>query len=162
MVAAFSYIIKKCIPPHPSCYTLGTFSRLGEGFYRYALCKKLGCSCQLPHSTTPDSCIQLCPRGTPMQSAQGVRSTTEGESRKRPEESLLSSGRFRLSPATGALITAAFQFKSTFLSRRTQVLCFFLDSRKKRNPSSPLAPSFFPPISKKICVSGWKRRPFAL
>ena len=78
-MAAFSYIIKKCIPPHSSCYTLGTFSRLGEGFYRYALCKKLGCSCQLPHSTTPDSCIQLCPRGTPMQSAQGVRSTTEGE-----------------------------------------------------------------------------------
>ena len=61
MVAAFSYIIKKCIPPHLSRYTLGTFSRSGEGFYRYALCKKLGCSCQLPHSTTPDSCIQLCP-----------------------------------------------------------------------------------------------------
>ena len=78
-MAAFSYIIKKCIPPHPSRYTLDTFSRVGEGFYRYALCKKLGCSCQLPHSTTPDSYIQLCPRGTPMQSAQGVRSTTEGE-----------------------------------------------------------------------------------
>ena len=31
---------------------------------------------------------------------QGVRSTTKGESRKRTEESLLSSGRFRLSPAT--------------------------------------------------------------
>ena len=61
LVAAFSYIIKKCIPPHLSRYTLGTFSRSGEGFYRYALCKKLGCSCQLPHSTTPDSCIQLCP-----------------------------------------------------------------------------------------------------
>ena len=41
-------------------------------------------------------------RGTPMQSAQGVRSTTMGESRKRPEESLLSFGRFLLSPATGA------------------------------------------------------------
>ena len=40
LVAAFSYIIKKCIPPHPSRYTLGTFSRLGEGFYRYALYKK--------------------------------------------------------------------------------------------------------------------------
>ena len=31
---------------------------------------------------------------------QGWRSQTEGESRKRTEESLLSSGRFRLSPAT--------------------------------------------------------------
>ena len=32
---------------------------------------------------------------------QGWRSQTEGESKKRTEESLLSSGRFRLSPATG-------------------------------------------------------------
>ena len=39
-MAAFSYIIKKCIPPHLSCYTLDTFSRLGEGYYRYALYKK--------------------------------------------------------------------------------------------------------------------------
>ena len=117
---------------------------------------------QLSLIAAQNSRTQLCPRGTPMQSAQGWRSQTKGESRKRTEESLLSSGRFRLSPATGAHNTAAFQFKSTFLSRRTQVLCFFLDSRKKRNPSSPLAPSFFPPISKKICVSGWKRRPFAL
>ena len=42
------------------------------------------------------------PRGMLMESAQGVRSTTKGESRKRTEESLLSSGRFRLSPATRA------------------------------------------------------------
>ena len=40
LVAAFSYIIKKCIPPHPSRYSLDTFSRLEEGFYRYALYKK--------------------------------------------------------------------------------------------------------------------------
>ena len=76
-------------------------------------------------------------------SAQGWRSQTEGESRRRTEESLLSSGRFRLSPATGAHNTAAFQFNSTFLLRRTQVLCFFLDSRKKRNPFVPLRP---PPL----------------
>ena len=120
-------------------------------------------SYQRSHSAKADSRIQ--PRPVAADSAAGRRAgeaRPKGESRKRTEESLLSSGRFRLSPATGALITAAFQFKSTFLSRRTQVLCFFLDSRKKRNPSSPLAPSFFPPISKKICVSGWKRRPFAL
>ena len=41
-------------------------------------------------------------RGMLMESAQGVHSTTKGESRKRTEESLLSSGRFRLFPATGA------------------------------------------------------------
>ena len=38
-MAAFSYIIKKCIHSHPSRYTLDTFSRLGEGFYSRALCK---------------------------------------------------------------------------------------------------------------------------
>ena len=41
------------------------------------------------------------PWHTDRRSAQGWRSQTEGESRKRTEESLLSSGRFRLSPATG-------------------------------------------------------------
>ena len=40
---------------------------------------------------------------------KGWRSQTKGESRKRTEESLLSSGRFRLSPATGGG-SAAFQF----------------------------------------------------
>ena len=44
---------------------------------------------------------QPSPRGTPFLIGAGVRSTTMGESRKRTEESLLSSGRFRLSPATG-------------------------------------------------------------
>ena len=42
LVAAFFYIIKKCIPPHSSCYTLGTFSRLGEGSYCAAVFMKLG------------------------------------------------------------------------------------------------------------------------
>ena len=89
-------------------------------------------------------CTQPSPHGSGQRSwTQGWRSQTEGGKMKRTEESLLSSGRFRLSPATGALITAAFQFKSTFLSRRTQVLCFFLDSRKYRPSSSP---SFSPPV----------------
>ena len=44
---------------------------------------------------------QPSPRGTPFLIGAGVRSTTMGESRKRTEESLLSSRRFRLSPATG-------------------------------------------------------------
>ena len=61
LVAAFSYIIKKCIPPHPSRYSLDTFSRLGEGFYSYALCKKLGCSAQLLLPVTLDSRTQSCP-----------------------------------------------------------------------------------------------------
>ena len=53
-------------------------------------------------------------------SAQGWRSQTVGESRKRTEESLLSSRRFRLSPATGGGRqvggSAAFQFYSSSFS----------------------------------------------
>ena len=79
------------------------------------------------------------PRGMLMESAQGVRSTTKGESRKRTEESLLSSGRFRLSPATGWPGPLPVLFNR--LSRHKQVLCFFLDSRKKRTPFIPLVPA---------------------
>ena len=81
---------------------LSTFSRLGEGFYRYALCKKLGCSAQLSQSAKSDFYTQQTPPWHADAIGAGWRSQTKGESRKRTEESLLSSGRFRLSPATGA------------------------------------------------------------
>ena len=58
-------------------------------------------------------------------SAQGVRSTTKGESRKRTEESLLSSGRFRLSPATG-VARATSSLKPAAFPSTTQVLYYFL------------------------------------
>ena len=47
--------------PHSSCYTLDTFSRLEEGFYRYALCKKLACSAQLSQSAKSDFYTQQTP-----------------------------------------------------------------------------------------------------
>ena len=93
LVAAFSYIIKKCIPPHPSRYSPFIVMR-----YARNLAVLLNYRSQRSLIFTPNK----RPRGTPMQSAQGWRSQTKGESRKRTEESLLSSGRFRLSPATGA------------------------------------------------------------
>ena len=102
LVAAFSYIIKKCIPPHPSRYTLGTFSRLGEGFYRYALCKKLGCSCQLPHSTTPDSCIQPCPVARRCNRRGVCAARPKGKNEKLPGGSLLLTRQLKFFPATGA------------------------------------------------------------
>ena len=52
-------------------------------------------------------------------SAQGWRSQTKGESRKRTEENLLSSGRFRLSPATGGR-QCRLPVLSAWLLRRTQ------------------------------------------
>ena len=61
-----------------------------------------GRSFQLSLIVAFDSCSQPLPRGTPILIGVGWRSQTMGESRKRTEESLLSSGRFRLFHATGA------------------------------------------------------------
>ena len=76
---------------------------------------------------------------------QGVRSTTKGESRKRTEESLLSSGRFRLSPATGAgwqvaRATPSF-IQSTFTSQRS-LLWYFLGLQESTVP--PFVPPSLP------------------
>ena len=61
----------------------------------------LGRTCQLSQSATPAFRIQLCPAGqrTAQLDARAGEARQKGESRKRTEESLLSSGRFRLSPA---------------------------------------------------------------
>ena len=144
MVAAFSYIIKKCIPPHPSRYTLDTFSRLGEGFYRYALCKKLGCSCQLPHSTTPDSYIQLCPRGTLIaDQRRACAARPKGKySRGRMALAPIRTREFSLprGPIHRPRLPVLFQQ----LSRHTQPsLILSWSPRKNRSPSSLLP--FVPP-----------------
>ena len=75
-------------------------------------------------------------------SAQGWRSQTEGESRKRTEESLLSSGRFRLSPATVSKPQFCLPVLFQQLLRHTQVLWYFLDSRKYRPPVPPFSPAY--------------------
>ena len=94
------------------------------------------CTHQLSLPATSDFCPNHAPVAADSAAGrEGVRSTTMGESRKRTEESLLSSGRFRLSPATGWPGPLPVLFNR--LSRHTQVLCFFLDSRKKRNPLVP-------------------------
>ncbi len=75
---------------------------------------------------------------------QGVRSTTEGESKKRTEESLLSSGRFRLSPATGggAAVPPSIFIQAAFTSHTGSLL---LSSPKKvTSPFVPLRPPSFP------------------
>ena len=69
--------------------------------------------------------IQRTPWHADRRSAQGWRRQTKGESRKRTEESLLSSGRFRLSPATG-VARATSSLKPAAFPSTTQVLCYFL------------------------------------
>ena len=108
------------------------------------------CTHQLSLPATSDFCPNHAPVAADSAAGrEGVRSTTMGESRKRTEESLLSSGRFRLSPATGWPGPLPVLFNR--LSRHKQVLCFFLDSRKKRNPFVPLHPPRSCPLS---CSSG--------
>ena len=88
----------------------------GDGFYRFALCKKLGCSSQLSLPAAPDSRTQSA---TPWHADFNRRRACAA----RPKgESLLSSGRFRLSPATGRSGSTAFQFYSIDFFV-TQVLC---------------------------------------
>ena len=60
--------------PHPSRYSLDTFSRLGEGFYSYALCKKLGCS---PPTTAPRHAQFLHPNTSPWHADFNRRSRKE-------------------------------------------------------------------------------------
>ena len=104
------------------------------------------CTHQLSLPATSDFCPNHAPVAADSAAGrEGVRSTTMGESRKRTEESLLSSGRFRLSPATGWPGPLPVLFNR--LSRHKQVLCFFLDSRKKRTPFVPLVPLVPAPLA---------------
>ena len=101
-------------------------------------------SYQRSHSAKADSRIQ--PRPVAADSAAGRRAgeaRPKGESRKRTEESLLSSGRFRLSPATEAHNTAVFQLKTSsfYVTHRFFVTFFTEESNVPfvplRPPSSP-------------------------
>ena len=65
-----------------------------------------GRSIQRSQIATNDKCTQPSPPWHADEIGAGWRSQTKGESRKRTEESLLSSGRFRLSPATGTYLQA--------------------------------------------------------
>ena len=103
----------------------------------------LGRTCQLSQSATPAFRIQLCPAGqrTAQLDARAGEARQKGESRKRTEESLLSSGRFRLSPATGRQSRLPVLFKQ--LSRHNAA--FFGTFLGSKTVPSPLVPPFVPP-----------------
>ena len=100
------------------------------------------------------------PRGSGQRSwTQGWRSQTGGgKMQKRTEESLLSSGRFKFFPAAGHARSQLFcpPIPPNQLSRRKQVLCFFLDARKKRSPRI-LHPSLLPRPKSSALLQGWRR-----
>ena len=94
-------------------------------------------------------CLIITPNHCPVaaDSAAGRRAgeaRPKGESRKRTEESLLSSGRFRLSPATGGR-QCRLPVLSAWLLRRTQLsLVLSWAPRKYRFPRSPRPPPSSP------------------
>ena len=128
-----------------SCMAVGNrFNGTGNG--RLLLKEKpFGeCTHQLSLPATSDFCPNHAPVAADSAAGrEGVHSTTMGESRKRTEESLLSSGRFRLSPATEAHNTAVFQLKTSsfYVTHRFFVTFFTEESNVPfvplRPPSSP-------------------------
>ena len=110
MVAALSYIYKKVRFPLIRFAMLSTFSRLGEGFYSYAVFMLVGRSIQQSQTDTNDQCIQSRPRGTLIaDQRRACAARPKGKNEESPGRSLLQTERFKFFPATGGG-SAAFQF----------------------------------------------------
>ena len=62
-------------------------------------------------------------------------------------------------PRGGSSAASQFYELDFYVTNRFFVTFFTEESNVLPVPPRPFV---FPPISKKICVSGWKRRPFAL
>ena len=82
---------------------LSTFSRLGEGFYSYAVFMLVGRSIQQSQTDTNDQCIQSRPRGTLIaDQRRACAARPKGKNEESPGWSLLRTERFEFFPATGA------------------------------------------------------------
>ena len=113
----------------------------------------LGCSCQLSSSIAQ----HFRTHSPPPRQRTAQLDGRAGEARPE-EESLLSSGRFKFFPAAGHARSQLFcpPIPPNQLSRRKQVLCFFLDARKKRSPRI-LHPSLLPHPQSNALLQGWRR-----
>ena len=81
------------------------------------------------------------PRGTLIaDQRRACAARPKGKNEESPGRSLLQTERFKFFLATGPTCKPRLPFSFKKLSRHTQVLCFFLDSRKKRIPSYPSFP----------------------
>ena len=112
----------------------------GEGFFCRAIFKKLGFSSQRSPSAAPDSRTQSRPRGTPMKSARGVRSTTEGEIFKGTDGACADPGTQNF-PCHGAQNgSAASQFNPTGFHVTRSLLWYFLGLQESTVSFSSLRP----------------------
>ena len=121
---------------------LDAFSRLGEGFYSRALCKKVGYSIHLPLPAASNFRAQPSHpwQRTAQLDARACVARPKGKSEGMTGRSLLQTRQRKIFPATGAAVPPSCFILAAFPST-TQVLCFFLDSRKKRPPSFSSSPS---------------------
>ena len=122
---------------------LDTFSRLGEGFYSRALCKKVGYSIHLPLPAAPNFRAQPSHpwQRTAQLDARACVARPKGKSEGMTGRSLLQTRQRKIFPAMGHTATLPVCFIPAAFPSTTQVLCFFLDSRKKRPPSFSSSPS---------------------
>ena len=127
LVAALSYIYKKSAFPLIRFALLDTFPRLGEGFYSYAVFMLVGRSIQQSQTDTNDQCIQSRPRGTLIaDQRRACAARPKGKNEKLPGGSLLLTRQLKFFPATGPTCKPRLPGLFQQLSRRTQVLCYFL------------------------------------
>ena len=123
---------------------LSTFSRLGEGFYSCALCKKHNRSIYQPQIDALGKYIQLRPPWHADFNRRGACAARPKGKYSRGRMALAPIRARRIFPATGhKMAVPPFSLKPAAFPFTTQVLCFFLDSRKKRNPSFPSSPPSF-------------------
>ena len=115
-------------------------SRMGEGFYSYELCKKLGCLIQPSIPPRLIHAFNKCPRGTPILIGAGWRSQTKGENEESPGRSLLQTERFKFFPATGVGGSAASQFNSIDFYVTTQPSLVLSWAPRKYRIPSPVPP----------------------
>ena len=111
----------------------------------------LGCSCQLSSSIAQHSHTQSPPprQRTAQLDGRAGEARPEGKNAGMTGRSLLQTRQRKFFPAAGHARSQLFcpPIPPNQLSRRKQVLCFFLDSRKKRSPR------ILPPRPKKAAPS---------
>ena len=127
-------------------------------FISFVKCSAVPASFRHPSRSIPAPNPHPCGSGQRSWTAGLAKPDRRGKMQKRTEESLLSSGRFKFFPAAGHARSQLFcpPIPPNQLSCRKQVLCFFLDSRKKRSPRI-LHPSLLPHPKSNALLQGWRR-----
>ena len=138
LVAAFSYIIKKCIPPHPSRYSPFIVMR-----YARNLAVLLNYRSQRSLIFTPNK----RPRGTPIQSARAGEARPRGKAGSERRKACFHPGGSGFHLPRGRGGSAAFQFYQLDFYVTRSLLWYFLGLQESTVPPSSPIPSHLVPHS---------------